>query len=64
MIPLGAMIGSFTAGPLMSIGRKNAMIVIDLIILIGALLNIVLDFRALTSGRLLIGWGAGASSVL
>ena len=48
----------------MSIGRKNAMIVIDLIILIGALLNIVLDFRALTSGRLLIGWGAGASSVL
>ena len=64
MVPLGAMIGAFTAGRLIINGRRYSLLVIDLVILVGAILNCIMNFWTLNIGRLFIGWGAGAGSVV
>ena len=64
MIILGTMIGSFTISPFLSFGRRNCMLAVNLIIIIGAAINMIFNFWALLLGRLLIGWGCGAFSVI
>ena len=64
MAPLGATIGAFTAGPLTLKGRRFTLILIDFVVIIGTILNIIMNFWTLNLGRLMIGWGAGAGSVV
>ena len=64
MIPLGALIGALTGGGLPSIGRKRAIMVLDLFVIIGAFLTILPNFFSLLAGRLIIGVVIGASTVV
>ena len=64
MIPLGGLIGALTGGGLPSIGRKRAIMVLDLFVIIGAFLTILPNFFSLLAGRLIIGVVIGASTVV
>mmetsp|Transcript_17593 Transcript_17593/g.15506 ORF Transcript_17593/g.15506 Transcript_17593/m.15506 type:complete len:486 (+) Transcript_17593:14-1471(+) len=63
-VPLGAAIGSFTGGLLTSIGRRNGAFVASVIIAVGAGVTMVFNFYALIIGRLILGYGCGAFSVI
>ena len=64
MVILGAFVGSFSISPLLSFGMRNCMLFVDLIIIIGAAINLIFNFWALLMGRLLVGWGCGAFTVI
>ena len=54
-MPFGDIIGTFTISPLVQIGRKSALLFVDLVIIIGAVMNTMFNFWALIFGRFLIG---------
>ena len=64
MVILGAFLGSFSISPLLSFGMRSCMLFVDLIIIIGAAINLIFNFWALLMGRLLVGWGCGAFTVI
>ena len=64
MVILGAFVGSFSISPLLSFGMRSCMLFVDLIIIIGAAINLIFNFWALLMGRLLVGWGCGAFTVI
>jgi len=64
-IPLGAGLGAWTAGSLASkYGRRNAMIITDLITIIAVGLKFVNNEYALLVGRLICGYCVGLNSTL
>lgn len=64
MIPLGAAFGAFTGGILCSLGRRMALFIVNIIIMIGAGITMIFSFYALVAGRLVLGYGLGAFTVI
>ena len=64
MNPIGCMIGSLTISNFTQFGRWKAIIFTDFVIILGSCLNMIFNFWALIIGRLLVGWGCGAASVI
>lgn len=64
IIPIGAAFGALTASSLCSLGRKNALLIANAVIAIGSGITLIFNFWALIGGRLLLGYGAGAFTVI
>ena len=64
MVPIGAAFGSFTAGFLCNLGRRNALFIVNGVIIVGSVLTCIFSFWTLSFGRLFIGYGAGAFTVI
>lgn len=62
--PLGAAVGALSGGKLASIGRKNALLVINVVLLIGIGISEVKAFGTIIVGRLIMGAAAGSFSVI
>jgi MFS family permease len=60
---LGGAIGSLTSGPFMKYGKKNCILVTNVIVIIGASLTLVKIKEVVAAGRFIYGLGAGAFSV-
>jgi len=64
-VPLGAGLGALSAGKIAaSIGRRKAMLLIDVIALIGTGLTLITEPHAMVFGRLIQGFCVGANSSL
>lgn len=64
MVPLGAAVGAFSGGALCSLGRRNALFIVNFVIMVGAGITMIFNFYALVIGRLLLGFGVGAFTVI
>lgn len=64
MIPLGAAVGAFTGGALCSLGRRNALFIVNFVIMAGAGITMIFSFYALIIGRILLGFGVGSFTVI
>lgn len=62
--PLGAAIGALSGGKLSSIGRRNALLVINVLLVIGVGISELQNFATLIVGRLIMGAAAGSFSVI
>ena len=63
-IPCGAIIGAFFCGSILKFGRRRLILLIDLVIIAGAILTALFNFYSLCFGRFLIGWGMGSIAVV
>jgi len=64
-VPLGAGLGALSAGKIAaSIGRRKAMLLIDVIALVGTGLTLITEPHAMVFGRLIQGFCVGANSSL
>lgn len=64
VVPLGAAFGAFTGGFLSSFGRRLAVFILNVIIIAGSSITMIFNFYALLLGRLMLGYGAGAFTVI
>jgi sugar porter (SP) family MFS transporter len=64
IVPIGATFGAFTGGALCSLGRRPAIFIANAVIFAGSAITMIFNFYALIGGRLLIGYGAGAYTVI
>ena len=64
VIPLGGAIGGISGGVLAGIGRRKAIIVLDVIIAIGVGISLIKSFPAILVGRFIFGIGGGALLVI
>jgi MFS family permease len=60
LIPFGAIFGSIMINPLASKGRRLAMMVTNLVLVLGVCITLIFDMYALIIGRLIIGLWVGA----
>ena len=64
VVPLGAAFGAFTGGLLCSLGRRNAIFIANMFIIIGAGITMIFNLWALLGGRLILGYACGAYTVI
>lgn len=63
-VPIGASVGSFMGGLLASIGRKNGLHIANAFICVGAGITMIFNFYSLIIGRIILGFGCGAFTVI
>ena len=64
ILPVGAVIGSYTIAPFIAKGRRTALFAANTLVVIGSGLTLIENFWTLISGRLLFGWSVGSMSVI
>ena len=65
MLPIGAAFGAYLAGPILDVlSRQKALIVTDLIAIVGILLGEVLNLYTLFLARVVIGVAVGLNSTI
>ena len=65
VVPVGAMIGAVSAGPIVKkIGRRTSMIIIDIVISIGSLFTLITNINLFIIGRAITGFCIGFNSTL
>jgi len=62
--PLGAAVGALTGGKIASIGRRNAILIINVVLVLGIGISELKSFGAIIVGRLIMGGCAGCFSVI
>ena len=60
---LGATIGSFSAGKIISIGRRKSIIIFNFFAMAAVFATLVLNFYSMCFGRLVLGFCGGLFSV-
>lgn len=60
---LGLAVGSLTAGPLASIGKKNCIFIANILVAIGCTLTLIKVKEVVAVGRFIYGYAGGAFSV-
>jgi len=61
---VGATIGAFTAGKIAALGRWKALMICNVILLVGVALTCIPNFACLAIGRVIYGYSAGLFSFL
>lgn len=62
--PLGAAFGSFTGGMIAALGRRNGLLITNVIVCIGTGITMIFSFYALIIGRIIFGFGCGVYTVI
>ena len=64
MVPIGALIGSFSGGPLGQIGRRKLLMLSNILLCGGGAVHLIKEIWAIMVGRFIIGMTVGAASVM
>ena len=56
---LGVSIGAIAGGKIISNGRRKAVIIFDILAIIGSLMSVITNFYVIVIGRLIFGFSAG-----
>jgi MFS family permease len=62
--PVGAAFGSFTGGMIAALGRRNGLLITNLIVCVGTGITMIFSFYALIIGRIIFGFGCGVYTVI